>query len=370
MRPSGLSRRPRAAMALGMLAASLVASLVVLGTAPSPARADHQPHEPEATRILITGDSITQGRPVGSESGGYSWRYFLWKRFEVGGQSEAVDFVGHKTGPAQAMTSAAQDPRRYADPDFDYDHAAVSDAELCHPTRLPGGRRIDDLVRTYRPDIIVSAWGINDLRRGTWARELLRCYDRWLRGARSANPDVDFVIARLPWAFAAHRNGATFNALLDDWAAARTTARSRIVLAEMAEPYGRGDVHDNVHPTQQGEEKIAGMVASSLAALGLQVDIDQPILPGNTFRAEPPARPALRLTRHGRFVTMRWSTRARTRAYVVRCDGASGIRLRRIGAQATHLRLRQPGRTACTVRAVNASGPSPWSAVRVVGRAP
>lgn len=336
------------------IGAGLLLCLLIAPTAAvaAPARADTDgPAAP--TRILIVGDSITQGSTRNSPSGGYSWRYFLWKRIADG----AADFVGNKTGPSRDMDQSHQSPQHYADPDFDHHHAAIAGATLAAPNPTVGYHPIGSLVRTYRPDVIVALWATNDLRRGASPEEVIAEYTRWLLRARAQRPDVDVVIGRLPWTWT-HPNIARFNALLPAFAATYSTARSRIVLAEMAVPYAPDDTYDNLHPHRTGEEKIAAMMASSLQALGLDVEAD-PILPGNVFApARAPMTPSLVAVRRGAQVLVRWNARARTTSYTLRCAGKD--RTYRDGRTSTVLSIATSA--ACRVRASNYAGSSPWSA--------
>lgn len=312
------------------------------------------------TRVLLVGDSITQGSSRSSASGGYSWRYFLWKRFAEG----AADFVGNKTGPAFSLTARAQSPTQYADPDFDYNHAGVAGATLEHPDPDVGHYPISSLVRRYQPSVIVAMWGTNDLRRHTSADELISIYTHWLLQARAQSPGVDFVISRLPWTWVTP-DIARFNALLPRFAAAYSTARSRIVLAQMRAPYGPSDTYDDLHPVRSGEEKIAAMVGSSLRALGLPVDAPA-ILPGNVFApVRAPLAPSLVASRRGAYIDLRWTARNRATAYTLRCNDVD--RTYRDGRTSTT--IYSAGATICRVRASNYAGSSVWSdPVRIAAR--
>lgn len=344
--------------ALSTLAAVLVTSLPSAATA-APVRADADATG-TPTRVLIVGDSITQGRSKSSPSGGYSWRYFLWKRLDDG----VADFVGNKTGPAYSLSPSAQSPSLYADPAFDYDHSGVAGATLAAPDPDVGHYPIGTLVRRYQPDVIAALWGTNDLRKHTSADDLVALYTRWLLQARVQNPDVDVVIARLPWTWVSPET-TRFNALLPRFAAAYSTARSRIVLAQMRGTYDRSDTYDDLHPVRSGEEKIAAMMASSLQALGLPVEA-APILPGNVFApVRAPLAPSVVAARRGADVLVRWTARARATAYTVRCNGVD--RTYRDGRTSTT--IRSAVATVCRVRASNYAGSSVWSdPVRVAAR--
>jgi hypothetical protein len=136
MRASGLGRP---VVLLAALLAAAVPSLLVVGVP-----------EPTAVRVLLVGDSVTQG-----SSGDWTWRYRLWQHLAA--SDTTVDLVGPRDDLLTPETGAfgSQD---YVDPRFDRDHAArwgMSLADLDHP--------IEALVSTYRPDVVVELMGVNDL---------------------------------------------------------------------------------------------------------------------------------------------------------------------------------------------------------------
>lgn len=315
---------------------------------PRGAHADELPHDPDARRVLFTGDSITQGMSI-EKSGGYSYRYFVWKRFESAGTAQSVDFVGNMVGPFVQRPPDYQDPpSMYAVPHFDYEHAGVAGAELCRPAERPGQLPIGQLMAEYDPDVLVAAWGLNDLLSGTSPEALVGCYDQWLKSARAHNPNVDVVVARLPWTYA-HRGVAWFNSLLTTWARTASTPSSKVVLTLMVDSYTVADTYDGLHPTAGGERKIARMMASGLRAVGLSL-VAEPVL-------TPPATPGLVVVRQGRYIVVKWSARARATSYVVRCRGVD----RRYYSALTVRYSAPPSATSCRVRATNKAGTSPWS---------
>ena len=70
----------------------------------------------DPVRILIVGDSITQG-----SAGDWTWRYRLWQHLTEHGVS--VDFVGPRDDLWDNVTSQFGS-QAYVDPAFDQDHAA------------------------------------------------------------------------------------------------------------------------------------------------------------------------------------------------------------------------------------------------------
>lgn len=339
-------------------ALAVLATLALTAPVLAPASADDQPHNDDAVKVLITGDSITQGK-VETDANGVvtepnTWRSFVWQDIESAGLAETVDFVGPKTGPNVDLSPAAQDPSNYANPDFDYDHAAVAGAELCKPTALEGQESIEDLMDDYDPDIVVGLWGTNDLRRTATPASLIGCYTAWLDAARAHNPNVGVLVARLPWTFS-DPDIAAFNTLLVAWAADNNTATSRVVVTVMDAPYSAAvDTYDNLHPNVGGERKIADMMGSGLKALGIPIVADPILTP-------PSSPPALSAYRVGTSIEFKWTLRTRATTYVIRCGGVD----RYYTAPGTD-RYVETRSVGCRVRAANRAGTTPWSDADVV----
>lgn len=334
-----------------------VLALVLLAAlGPLPAHAADEPAEAPAagravtpTRVLLTGDSITQ-----AAYGRHSWRYFAWRWVTD------TDFVGNKTGPFDLAILSWDSPRpgRYADENFDVDHAASWGGRLIH--QLDGATvdpawetlPIGTLVTTYQPEVIVSLWGINDLNAGLEPWQVIGRYRTWIRQARAADPDVDFVLGRLAWTWASAPGRVDrFNELLGELARELGTARSRIVVAAAARHYQRADTYDDTHPRTSGERKIASVMLTALDRLGVPVRLTAPTAPA-----------WIRATREGRDVVVRWGEPARAKRYVVRC----GDHVRWLWA--TQTRFRESGAVTCRVRALNAVGSSAWSSRDAVPR--
>lgn len=326
----------------------------------------------EPTKVMIVGDSITQGAV-----GHHTWRYFF---------SQAVtdvDFVGNKQGTF-SIYGGDWDYRganAYAVSGWDSDHAAVWGGSMTNPAPEPKLYQlpIDELAGTYQPDVIVSAWGINDLNSGVTAAELIGFYNGWIAAARAEQPDVDFVISELPWTWGSLVAGrvAEFNGLLDGLASSESTDASRIVIARMSESYTKAaDTYDGIHPNQQGEEKIARMIGAAYASLAPAPVVPEtpvpvvvvPELTSVTPVVEPvvlepvAARPlaprGVKATQVGRRVVVRWRGVSGAEDYRVKC----GTRTTTTGRTTASLRTSV---TRCKVASVNDAGTSPWSTAKV-----
>lgn len=248
--------------------------LLLLGGLTGCARESREP-----VRVLIVGDSVTQG-----SAGDWTWRYRLWEHL----RDDQVDLVG----PDETLAGPPPAPSNlnYADPDFDRDHAARWGKSFAD-TDWP----IDRLVEVFEPDVVIELLGVNDtLWRGDPASVLLERAADFVAQAQSADPDVDVVLGQLPqtWVPAV----PAYNAGLDDLAARLGTDRSRVVVARAAADFTANvDTYDPVHPSASGEVKIAASVADALADLGIGAAYPRP-LPD----AEPvPVRPAVLSARPG-----------------------------------------------------------------------
>jgi lysophospholipase L1-like esterase len=350
------------------LVAATVAALVATALLPAvSSRAEEGP-----ARVLIVGDSVTQGR-----NGDYSWRYFAWQQLQRGGGG--VDFVGPHRG-----THLDDDTwgGSYADPGFDQDHAARWGQALWQSLDFPDDRSpaIGDLVAAYDPDVIVEALGINDL---AWAElsaaQMSNQVRRFVAQARAVKADVDVVLGGVPQEWIG--DTAAYNDALPALAAELSTDASRVVAAAVPDFVEGVDTWDFAHPSRVGEERLGASYASAIAALvpSAAGPIAAPTAPapvpsGAPLPAQPPgttapALPAMnppgvprrvRATRAPRRTVVTWRAGTSVEHYVVRCGRAERTST---GRRAV---LRVRART-CSVRSVNAAGVSRWAKVRVTG---
>ncbi len=235
-------------------------TVVVTALAPAcgalcPAAAD----DPTA-RVLLAGDSVTQG-----SSGDWTWRYRLWKHLEASGSP--VDFVGPRNDLFE-LHGGAQD---YVDPAFDTDHAASWGTTFIAP-KYP----VADLVRDYRPDVVVSYFGINDLA-GPWRtpQDVVDSAAQFVAQARSSDPEVDVVLVAIPQTWIP---GVTdYNAALPGLVRALDTPGSRVVVTPLAAVEAYVDTYDATHLAATGEVRVAAVVADALAVLGIAPAFPRPL---------------------------------------------------------------------------------------------
>src|SRR5918993_1328375 len=210
----------------------------------------------EPVRVMIVGDSVTQG-----SSGDWTWRYRLWQHFQAAGV--AVDFVGPREDLFDNV-NGVHGSMDYLEPDFDRDHAARWGQSL-----EVQDFRITDLVNEFEPDVVVEMLGVNDLPWGgaepaTVANRLRE----FAADARAADPSVGLVLARAPQTWGT--GVPEFNELVDDVAAEWDDPDARAVSAAPDEGFRHyDDTWDPAHANAHGEELIAGAIADALASLGI-----------------------------------------------------------------------------------------------------
>lgn len=348
--------------------ASVIVGLISATLYAAPAEASQQP-----SRVLIVGDSMTQG-----DNGFHSWRYFAWKQLTADPASPAVDFVGPWTG-----SHADEDMwgGSYADPDFDQDHAARWGQAMWQGLEAPDERSpaIADLVAAHDPDVIVEALGTNDI---AWSKmtptQMSEQVRTFVARARSVKPDVDVILGGVPqeWIPLA----ADYNAVLPALAAELSTSESRVVAAEVPAFVEGQDTVGSIHPSQQGEMKLGKSYADAMSSLLPQpVPVAEPSpTPSQTPTAVPVPAPAattpasslpvlkgagapraVKAVKVKRRAVVTWRAGSDAEYYVVRCGSVEKTTTgRRVVLRVTTAR-------SCRVRSVNAAGVSAWVKVRV-----
>lgn len=239
-----------------VLAAVLVATLSVL--------AYLRATGPHPVRILLVGDSVTQG-----STGDWTWRYRLWEHLRASGAH--VDFVGPRDDLLDRATSQFGS-QEYVDPHFDRDHAARWGMALAAPDWPVG-----ELVRDYRPDVVVEMLGLNDLTWGNTTPDRLESeLTDFVRDARAADPHVDVVLTELPQVWFA--GVPRLDLMLPALAERLSTNGSRVVTASTsAGATEYVDTYDPAHLSATGEVRVAAGVADALAQLGIGASYPRPL---------------------------------------------------------------------------------------------
>jgi lysophospholipase L1-like esterase len=249
----------------------VLAALVCVPGSPALATADEEP-----VRILLVGDSVTQG-----SAGDWTWRYRLWEHLTAT-SSAPVDLVGPRDDlwDRRAGVGGNHD---YVDPAFDTQHAARWGTNLA-VADVP----VQQLVETYEPDVVVALLGINDLTLGATPDQVRQGLENLLLEAHAADPDVDVVLGELVQTWIP--GAAEVNAQLRGVVASVDDPQARVVLAETSAGFSRRrSTYDDQHPNARGELVVAAAVADALAGLGIGLPAPRPL-------ADVPVGPRLPVT--------------------------------------------------------------------------
>lgn len=224
--------------------------------------------QPPVLKILVCGDSITQGA-----DGDFTWRYRLWEWFRQQQEDENTEttttmtttttptlhFVGPYTGTLPAGVADAID---LADPQTNGTYHPAVD-----PAFYPGGGSsgsggnsahfavygrpawldvdlIAAQVAAARPDVVVLHLGFNDI--GWWAQtaaELLASIRALVDNARLGRPDMRILIADVshrvlvPGREDIPRTTDAYNALLRKSVVGWSTEQSPVWVVKVSEDY-------------------------------------------------------------------------------------------------------------------------------------
>ncbi|KAI0121248.1 fibronectin type III domain-containing protein [Xylariales sp. AK1849] len=236
----------------------------------------------ERTKIIIVGDSISQGH-----EGDYTWRYRLWDWLQSNNVN--IDFVGPYNGtqPLAAPTPPAPPPLQnevtpaattittggYSvdiSTAFDKNHLALWGHQIAQFKDV-----VADQVRAYDPDYMLVELGFNDL--GWYASDAngtLQNMKTLVDNAHAAKSNLKFAISNVPQRSYIDRDDLPvltdqYNDLLAKAIPTWTSATSPIQLVEFRENYDCDvDVcpvgYDGLHPNALGEFQIARVFSAVL----------------------------------------------------------------------------------------------------------
>ncbi|MEW2327163.1 cellulose binding domain-containing protein [Micromonospora chersina] len=232
----------RAALAaVAALLPALVVGFALVSTAP-PAAAAATP-----VRVMPLGDSIT-GSPG-------CWRSVLWNRLQSSGYTD-VDFVG---------TLGPQGCGQPYDGDNE-GHGGYLVTNVANQNLLPGW-----LAATH-PDVVLMHFGTNDVWSNIAPATILAAYSKLVDQMRAANPATTVLVAKIipmnPATCAeCGQRVVALNALVDGWAAGKTTTASPVVVVDQWTGSSTAtDTYDGVHPNAAGDQKMSDRWYPALTA--------------------------------------------------------------------------------------------------------
>lgn len=290
---------------------------------------------PAAPKVLVIGDSITQGM-----IGDYTWRYRLLQNFQA--TNTAFQFVGHRPGTYDM----------YADPSYSDSINGVAPPDPNHivPEPTDGSYRVNAPLAhdaqwgwtlgsamsqvgldaaAYTPDYLVVALGYNDMAFGTSATQAQADVLSIVSTVRQYVPNVRVlvttIIQRSPLAGYpnVNVNSSAYNASVRSFVAnSIATAASPAAVADVAGGYNAAtDSWDGLHPNSIGEFKIARAVAVGLQTLGLGSGWALSI--PTTVDSIPLATPQLWLENTPAGIKVHWSHIYGASGYVLSSGSAS-----------------------------------------------
>jgi lysophospholipase L1-like esterase len=233
----------RTALALIVLATSLVLTAV-------PA------HAAEPLRIMVVGDSITQG-----SAGDWPWRVFLYEHLKATNQAAAVDFVGDRDDLYDNVNERHGSHDYGSPPEDSRSHHALWGRPLIYEKDT-----IRAAVAANRAQLIMVALGVNDFAWfGATPAQVAGYMDEFITNARAANPSIRIIIGDVLsrydfWnsRYIGREQADDVNRRFTALATARSTSTSPITFARTSAGWDPADMTwDGVHPSALGSYTIA-----------------------------------------------------------------------------------------------------------------
>lgn len=276
-------RRPsfRRVIAVGLSLVAGLSSLYVLEVASAPPAAAAGSH-----RVLITGDSITQG-----SNGDYTWRYRLFKKLQSTAPG-SFEFVGPDTRLFDHVTNTYTSTN-YLDPNF----AGKAHAARWGTTFIDQLPHIGEQVRSSNANVLVVMLGSNDLAYRTSPAQTVANLRKYIQSARAAAPGIDVVVGEVvtrwdPWTQSTllGQQTAEYKTRAAELARELNTTSQRVVVAPTLTGWNpHSHTWDGSHPNAAGETLIAQRVSEGLAALGLGSSAPNIYNPGARWSMKAPA---------------------------------------------------------------------------------
>ncbi|WP_088240287.1 GDSL-type esterase/lipase family protein [Calothrix rhizosoleniae] len=184
--------------------------------------------------IMPLGDSITEGY-LDSDTGGC--RDDLYSILTDKGYN--VDFVGD---------------RGRGDGNFDQHHAGVSGERIDQVSD-----RVDGLLDTYQPDIVLLMIGTNDILQNNNLEDAPNRLSSLIDQITNQSPDTQVIVSSIPPDKNSDRQELVdqYNALIPEIVESKRAAGKNVSFVDTSSSMNTEDLEDDVHPTPTGNNKIA-----------------------------------------------------------------------------------------------------------------
>jgi acyl-CoA thioesterase-1 len=232
---------------------------------------------PPARRVVVIGDSISEGRVAGpADAGQDSFRRPLWNGIVADPAQPLVDFVGTRTGVmtigGNCLSGVPASGGLPLVPEFDQDHEAYSGWCLENVGAvLPDRLRILALEQDSIPDVALVHLGSSDIDQQTESVQTMSDQLQALVAAlREANPAIRVLLAQLiPLSNGNASTAAlvgSFNEAVAALASRLNTPASPITVVDQNSGFSAADLSDGMHPNDAGELKMANRWLQALKA--------------------------------------------------------------------------------------------------------
>jgi lysophospholipase L1-like esterase len=194
----------------------------------------------ELPRVMPLGDSITDGLQV---PGGY--RTELWRLLAKDGVT--IDFVGSLNGGPETLP--------------DRDHMGVSGIKIAQLTAS-----MDGLLATHTPDVVLLMVGANDMWHNDDVANAPARLSTLIDRIFLSRPGATVVVAKTPpWSDSlVHSRIVTYNAGIPNVVAAHQALGRAVILVDMYAVVPVSDLYDGVHPSAEGQRKVAAVWYSAI----------------------------------------------------------------------------------------------------------
>ncbi|MDJ0618785.1 MAG: GDSL-type esterase/lipase family protein [Calothrix sp. MO_192.B10] len=184
--------------------------------------------------LMPVGDSITEGY-LESDKGGY--RDDLYRLLTNKGYN--IDFVGNRS-------------RGHGK--FDQDHAGVTGERIDQVSD-----RINNLLSTYHPDIVLLMVGTNDILQNHNLEDAPNRLSNLIDQITNQSPDTQLFVGSIPPDKNAARQKLVdqYNALIPGIVESKRAAGKNVTFVDISSPMNIDDLEDDVHPTPTGNNRIA-----------------------------------------------------------------------------------------------------------------